>query len=499
MDFEHAAARLARDQSQLRRQKNKRGGELSAKAKREAAYRKRQQEKLAAERQRQKREQEYREQYFRQCERALGVRQLTADGGSLQLKAISIHGEGDKIALPPSVLELLTQQQEQHDGTSEGGSPWTFRIGILNPDYTFPASPVLLTLPVPEEDSEHIMVDDNSDDEDGPSIKCQAYLDELHHKYLVYTHGTVVEFTQEEGHVGLPEPIAAALLDPRQRRKDSPSANPVPCTRTVDPASGEAMVVEEDESEKTPGHLAWGAFDVPDAPIEISMVQLPKGKACRLVPTQDAIQNGFYNLNDIKLVLEQSLIRTRATLSVGDTVHTWHRGKKFDLTVTEVTPSTYQSVTCINTDIEVEFGEPQEAGFSGGKSISGMESSTTPVSDSGRLLGSTSPTTTATLPPMTPQTARLLPEPPTDQYEGVVTVQIRSNTGSGQRRFEIDKATLSDLFAFATSILQDAASPFQLVTRFPRRVFTLEGITKSRSLREMGIAAGQELFMVEKI
>jgi len=234
------------------------------------------------------------------------------------------------------------------------------------------------------------MDDDDEDDDDNDSTKRnEAYLDELAHQYLAYTHGTVVEFTQEEGHVGLPKPIAAALLTQHaaQQHQQAKTVGSetiptkeakirIPATRTVDPATSvktttvDAMETvendtdtttnynynEEEEEEKTPGHLAWGAFDVPALPIEVTLVQLPKGKACKLAPTVHAVRSGFYNLRNIKSVLEQSLVRSRATLSVGDTVHTWHRGVKYDLTVSTVTPATYNAVTCINTDIEVEFG-----------------------------------------------------------------------------------------------------------------------------------------------
>merc|ERR1712151_1187399 len=108
--------------------------------------------------------------------------------------------------------------------------------------------------------------------------------------------------------------------------------------------------------EKTPGHLAWGEFDVPDLKVEVVLVNLPKGRGCTLVPTKESVLKGFHNLKDMKAVLEQSLIRTRATLSLHDKVHCWHRGKKFDLTVTSLEPNTYNAVSCINTDIEVDFG-----------------------------------------------------------------------------------------------------------------------------------------------
>jgi hypothetical protein len=438
-----------------------------------------------------------------------------ADGNNLlQLDATSIHGEGDKIALPQSILEYLTNSGND----LASGSPWIFRIGILNPEYSFPASPLLQSMQPPAEDED--MEDDDDDDDEEDAKK--AYLDELSHRYLSYTHGTVVEFTQDEGHIGLPGPIAAALLRPSS---DTNTTTTIPVTRTVDPAkkvdnledAGDNSSMDVDD-EKTPGHLAYGAFDLPDLPIEVLLVQIPKGKACKLVPTPEAVSKGFYNLKDVKLMLEQSLIRTRATLSVGDVVHSWHRGAKFDLKVAEVTPSTYSSVTCINTDIEVEFGMtemPNAPGKDGTaaqpKKPTGytLGSGSAPSTDAattgtGFTLGSTTstpPTTTSTSPTAPDSRVELLKEPPAAQTEGVCTVQIRADGGNGRRRFDIQQATLGDLFAFATTIsgVASECANFQLVTRFPRRAFRLDNGSSSSTLQQVGLQSGQELFLVENL
>jgi hypothetical protein len=247
------------------------------------------------------------------------------------------------------------------------------------------------------------------------------------------------------------------------------------------------------------------------------MVELPKGRGCTLCPTAQAVQNGFYNLKDVKLVLEQSLIRTRATLSVHDMVHTWHRGKKYDLRVTKVTPSAYGAVTCINTDIEVDIGEAEGSGAEtqaqqtivpapgsvpvggqvvplGGQVLGGS---------GGRRLDDTSSLALpATEPPaVLPAMPELLPEPPADQSEGVCTVQIRANSAHGRRRFDIRMAALKDLFAFADTLVvtnnNGETTDFQLVTRFPRRVFHRRD--ESSLLVDSGIQSGQELFLVEKL
>ena len=437
------------------------------------------------------------------------------------LQATSIHGDGDKIALPPSVLTFLTESSVGNNDNDEmmmplssaDGSPWIFRIGILNPDYTFPASPLLKNMTFPDEDDEMDVEDDidsedESDDDDDERNPKEAFLDELRYRYLAYTHGTVVEFTQDEGHVGLPEPIAKVLLLANKRSQAHSTV--IPVKRTVDPAkvsqdanddeqNVEAMMKNEgddDDDEKTPGHLAYGAFDIPDLPIEISMVKIPKGKTCQLVPTREAIANGFYNLKDVKLVLEQSLIRTRATLSVGDVLHTWHRGIKFDLTVSQVTPAMYQTVTCINTDIEVDFGEVP--GLSETTKAEEMDQNTT-----GYTLGSSSSSDVpiaATIPAakMKAKADHLVPEPPTAQTEGVCTIQIRAGAGHGRRRFDVNKATLNDLFAFSSTI-DGIPDRFQLVSRFPRREFRLDAASGKMTLREAGLQAGQELLLVEKV
>ena len=502
MEFEAAAQRLARDQKNYRGRKEV---VVSQKAKREADYRRKQQAKLKEERERQARIAQYQQQYITNCDRGLKVKRLAS-----QLQATSIWGEGDKIALPPSLLETLTAADANNN---VGGNPWIFRIGILNPQYNSPSSILVQTLKPPKEED-----DSDSDMDDEDEIDKAAYLDELSYKYISYTHCTVVEFTQEEGHVGIPQPIADALLDPARRRKED--SFEIPTTRTVDPA---AKNNDDDDDatdsnnnmdeENTPGHLAWGAFDIPSLPLEISLVRLPKGRGCTLVPTKEAVQNNFHGLQDVKLVLEQSLIRTRATLAVGDTVQTWHRGTKFDLKVTKVIPSIFHAVTCINTDIEVDIDSAPEPA-----------SNTVPAQKQGNVLGggghtlassSSSTLMTTSTPSSTPPQQQqhtsnsapvtvLLPEPPADQTDGICTVQIRcSSGGTGRRRFNVHEAKLQDVLDFAASIAKTKVGTFQLVSRFPRRVFTSDSDTSSAAsastLATAGIQMGQELLMVEPL
>jgi hypothetical protein len=484
MDFDAATKRLARDQTKARH--GRRPVELSAQAKREAELRAQQQMEATSQRERERRQDVYRLQYFQQRERNLQTKYLST------LTATSIYGEGDKLALPPSVLQQLTQGMDV--GLSSASSPWTFRVGLLNPDYSFPASPLMKSLTPPEDDPHDDVSDQelsDDDDDEASTRNSEAYLDELQHKYLAYTHATVVEFTQEEGNVGLPQPVVSALLDIAFRK----TGTTLKTARTVDPAMAAARGLDgkddedqpqpmQSEDERTPGHLAWGLFDLPDMPIEITLVKLPKGKGATLTPTEEAISNGFYNLGDIKLVLEQSLIRTRATLTVGDTVYSWHRGKRFELKVSALRPSTYNAVLCLNTDLEVEFGnagEPTSSDIAPGLSPEqgkGLDEESVPKASTAAPLGGD------------------LPAEPAADADGVCLIQIRADAAVARRRFDVKLGTINDLFRLASSITA-AEKPFQLVTRFPRRVFTLSD--GARSLNDAGITTKQELLMVERL
>jgi len=605
MDFEVAARRLQKDQqSALARSRASRNARTaSAKAKREATLARQKAEKRLREKklegERNARIADGIARRVGRVERGLGVANVARQAEASQAPdkpsllfassplargwtfgATSIHGEGDKIALPPSVLETLTSNANDLDpwGGGRNGRPIAFRIGILNTDYVFPSSDKMKALV--ENFKQEIISseknklsqqasslsgdfngstkygdDDEDDDETNDSPMVEAYLDELSHRYLSYTYGTVVEFTQEDECVGLPEPMARALLQPNSHslagNESGDRKHHVPARRTVDPASSaltddelvagsneksethDAMDIdtpnndntaeEANTSERTPGHPAYGLFDVPALPIEVTPVStLPPGKNCTFTPTASSIQNGFLSLKDVKLVLEQSLMRTRATLSRGDVIRTWRRGVSFDLIVSSLTPAEYGAVSCVNTDLNVDIGPPEgEESEKSGENADGVAESapnTTNRKTGGRLLSEPSPTTKSdgsTPLPTVPSTelVELPPEPAAEIKEGVCNIQIRGRTSSGssasgRRRFDITTATMSDLFAFASRVCGGPnPASFRLVTRFPRRVFRVsspqgEGgscFAADATLESAGIGEGQEIFMIEPV
>ena len=558
MDFDRAAARLASDQRNSRRTARSKpvGLGVSVQARREAEERrKRTAERLASQR-RDRSRLTYAVRYMDRCDGWLGVNRslgrsvaATATAStsqqptwnprpSLLLRPASIHGDGDKLSLPPSVLAALAESGLVGGSVEGGQQPLAFRVGILNGQYQFPSSQavkgIMEKAPIDKDSGDVVDSDTDEsdmDEEDGtdgegrkgkkPSQDTAAYLEELAHRYMAYTHATVVEFTMEEGQVGLPEPVSSALLRstsiPRKRTVDPASVSSSIAPAAEDDAADASaeeeplpMQVDDDGGEKTPGHLAWGLFDVPDVDVEITLIKLPKGKHCTLVPTPDSVRNGFYNLKDIKLVLEQSLIRTRATLSVNDCVHSWHRGKKFDLVVKDVTPSGFGAVSCINTDIEVDFSAPEGMEKSLSAEIPKAEetdanSSSSFAPGSGYKLSDGPPKSSQedvrvdSSQNVSTPVINLPDEPPADQKDNVCTVQIRGDGATGRRRFDIKATTMTNLFAFASvscNLNDVEGKSFRLVTRFPRRVFEDANDT---TLEEAGIGQGQEMFMVERL
>ena len=120
-----------------------------------------------------------------------------------------------------------------------------------------------------------------------------------------------------------------------------------------------------------------------------------------------------------------------------------------------------------------------------------------PSQPAGRRLNDPTPIPASVPNPIpAPATIELRPEPPADQKEGVCAVQLQGDGVRDRRRFDVQVATIQDLFDFAASLLEEAFA-FRLVTRFPRRIYTTEDA--SSTLSEAGIASGQEAFMLERL
>ena len=201
----------------------------------------------------------------------------------------------------------------------------------------------------------------------------------------------------------------------------------------------------------------------------------------------------------------------------------------FDLIVSSLSPSEFGVVSCVNTDLNVDIGPPDEDELAdlNVKPKPAVESkahhevkSSAMGEGKGRMLSEDTQrcerkeVDSGNEPKISAMVDDLIPEPATDKVEGVCNVQIRGRAASGdsvtgRRRFDVTVATMKDLFHFAATVCGGDPLTIRLVTRFPRRVFALssnESIeggqlyeNDSATLLSVGIDQGQELFMIENM
>ncbi|KAL7000050.1 hypothetical protein U1Q18_001199 [Sarracenia purpurea var. burkii] len=175
------------------------------------------------------------------------------------LEAVPYEGSGDKIKLPPSCFTELSEQ-----GAFDKG-PLHFQLSLIDQEA--------------------------SDAKDGDSQNHGT------------THAGVLEFTAEEGSVGLPPHVWSNLF---------PFGGPITSL------------------------------------IEVRYVWLPKGTYAKLKPDK----LGFSDIPNHKAVLETSL-RQHATLSQNDVLKVTHGVLTYHLHILELKPSS--SVSVLETDIEVDI------------------------------------------------------------------------------------------------------------------------------------------------
>ncbi|KAA8526533.1 hypothetical protein F0562_008264 [Nyssa sinensis] len=182
------------------------------------------------------------------------------------LEAEPFQGNGDKIKLPPSCFTELSEQ-----GAFDKG-PLHFRLSVIH---------------------QEAPSDMKAAERQNPGT----------------THAGVLEFTSEEGSVGLPPHVWSNLFP-------------------ADPPKTSL--------------------------IEVRYVWLPKGTYAKLQPDEF----GFSDIPNHKAVLETSL-RQHATLSQDDMLTVNHGALAYHLRVLELKPSS--SVSVLETDIEVDIVGPDSA------------------------------------------------------------------------------------------------------------------------------------------
>ena len=449
---------------------------------------------------------------------------LSVPGCSLPpqpLSAYPVHGDGDKIALPVSALESLQNVFEDN-----GNLPLIFKLEILTSPQPPPPDAQQVLKAAREAAGTDTMADssdsdssgapegDSDDDGTANGAYAQFIIDyDLSRRAVAFTHAGVCEFSAPENAIGLPKTVADRLiadsvkshtLPPPPATSDSPWTCELCRTVGIAPSVSTCPTCAAPQpvaAVTSTGKPAFGLFATPTPSVVATLIRAPKGTQCCLMPSTLSLLTGFLDLEDVKLVLEQSLIRTRTTLTVGDTVTVWHKGKGFELLCQSIEPSYAGVVCCIDTNIEVDIGEnvdftkrvedakaqtnealarqvdaaPSEAAFSGaGQTLS---SPSTPLQPPAAVVR---------------HDVNLPPEPPVDAAACRVLVRFPGGE-SLQRRFDVAVATLEDLYALA-----GGGGGYVLVERFPRKVYGRD--EGGKTLEELGFRqSGSVALIVERV
>jgi hypothetical protein len=445
--------------------------------------------------------------------------------GAVPLSAYPVHGDGDKVTLPVSVLESL-----QAVVLEQSNLPLVFRIAVAKAGVADLSGPDCVDLlkaareetgaskPSGSDDSassDDGSSDDDSDDEVGPTNRLNQFIvdHDVARKHVELAHAGVVEFSAPDGFVGLPRSIAKRLLSapipshilPSPKSTDDEDApwrcelcntdNAIASEGSADDAVCKTCTAPRPSNVVTStGKPAYGSFPTPSQPLTVSLVRVPKGTGCTIIPTVKSLTTGFLELEDVKLVLEQSLIRTRTTLSPNDTVTLWHRGKAFDLIVKGVTPAYAGVVCCVDTNIEVDIGENVEFtkmvtdAKSAAQSSSSSATTTSSSSSGSSAFGGTGHTLMSSPQPMDivpPSPARKAPPVPPPNAPAC-RILIRYSGGSLQHAFVTATTSVADLYAW----VGDLGNEYAIVSRFPRKVYDkADGLLKDVGFDESGSAA----------
>lgn len=199
------------------------------------------------------------------------------------LVAVTAEGEGDKILLPPSALESLSAQD------AVGLGPMLFELTGTSTARTSAGHEAAAT-----EGKKNAAI------QSVPSTTTTRT-----------THAGVLEFVADEGTVGLPRKVVLSLL--------GATAQQVPLRSNQESNEGQ-------ENEAANRTAVEGLENV-----VVRYVRLAKATFARVVPETV----GLSQVSELRAMLEHNM-RNHATLTVGDYVNVWRRGKEFSMKVSAV-------------------------------------------------------------------------------------------------------------------------------------------------------------------
>mmetsp|Transcript_15121 Transcript_15121/g.37869 ORF Transcript_15121/g.37869 Transcript_15121/m.37869 type:complete len:418 (+) Transcript_15121:218-1471(+) len=274
------------------------------------------------------------------------------------------------------------------------------------------------------------------------------------------THGGVLEFTAEDGTVGLPPKVASCL----------------------------AAVTTNDETPE-------GGYN---SRVTATYVRLEKGTFVSLqprtrefavamgsvrgssVPVYDSAR-GKWVLPGLEGVLHSTL-QPLCALTLGDSVRVEHGGGHFDLDVVQLEPA--HAVSLIDTDIQVEITASREE-------LEQMQEQERARAEAEERRRRREEEATQ----RTRDAASRLGEEPPEGAEGAVAIAIRLPDGQRFTRRVLRTSPVQELFDAIDAKGLTGAEAYHLVASYPRRVF--DQSAASRTWAELGVNGPQEALFLE--
>jgi ubiquitin fusion degradation protein 1 len=242
-----------------------------------------------------------------------------------------------------------------------------------------------------------------------------------------------------------------------------------------------------------------------DISICVKYVRLPKITYVKFEPKM----NEFFAVGPVKLCLEENL-RQHSTMTVGDLVTVWYKGKSHILSVVDMKPEAMG--TLIDTDVEVDLDLSAEYKKMQERTVnipltSGIDDSISKLNTgTGNRLGSSVQTyndnndnNDNNIGSSGSSTKRLIDipsEPPESEKENTVKIKLRLPNGVGARRFYTAQP-LRHLFEYVSSITDLDVNSIQLSAQFPPRTIGINDLDKKFS--DIGFHGGQELIHVKRL
>mmetsp|Transcript_4975 Transcript_4975/g.7596 ORF Transcript_4975/g.7596 Transcript_4975/m.7596 type:complete len:389 (+) Transcript_4975:154-1320(+) len=234
--------------------------------------------------------------------------------------------------------------------------------------------------------------------------------------------------------------------------------------------------------------------DTESSSVQLKYIVLPPISSVTFQPKL----NAFTNVGPVKQVLEENLVH-HTTLTKGDVITIWYRGKSYELTVTNIVPDDplySHGTTLINTDVVVDIDLSEEYTRVSGINRTGQE-------DPSKLKDSTIVNHPSTSSPNTSETVSkkptlTLPDEPTADADGIIACKLKLPDGTTLTRRFLLADSMSCLFTFLHASREFGVDKtLQVSTRFPPRKF-LE-TDEHQSFLDAGINSSHEVFFVEHV